>query len=111
MAVFTFEQQNEIRQHVAEEADRRFRRYVDIAQRYLAHLIQRRFFWDAPPAVRWAHYVMNPPVLPDGTPTPADETGAWDYAAIQDQLPWLFERFVRDWAAMAREGLKEEMNE
>ena len=106
MADFTFEQQQEIRARVAEKAQERFRRYVDIAERYLAHLIARRYFWDEPPAVRYAHFIMYPPLLPDGTPTPAGETGEWDYAGMAAEMPWLYERFLKDWAEMTREGLK-----
>ena len=98
MADFTFEQQQEIRARVAEKAQERFRRYVDIAERYLAHLIARRYFWDEPPAVRFAHFIM--------TPTPAGETGEWDYAGMAAEMPWLYERFLKDWAEMTREGLK-----
>ena len=106
MADFTFEEMQEIRAHVAEKAQEKFRRYVDIAERYLAHLIARRYFWDEPPAVRFAHYIMSPPLLPDGTPTPAGETGEWDYAGLAAEMPWLYERFLADWAGMVREGIR-----
>ena len=49
---------------------------------------------------------MYPPLLPDGTPTPAGETGEWDYAGMAAEMPWLYERFLKDWAEMTREGLR-----
>jgi len=106
MADFTFTEMQEIRQTVAEEAQARFQRYVEIAQRYLAHLMARRYIWDEPPAVRRAHFIMHPPLLPDGTPTPGGEANEWDYAGLAAEMPWLFERFARDWAELTREGLK-----
>lgn len=108
---FTYEQQQEIRARVAEKAQVRFQRYVDIAHRYLAHLIERKLVEEELPAVRFAHYVMYPPVLPDGMPTPPGETGEWDYPGLAAEMPWLYERFVKDWGELTGEGLKNAANE
>lgn len=108
MAVFTFEQRQEIRAHVEERMREKFRRYVEISQRYLSHLIQRRYLFDEPPAVRWAQYIMAPPQLPDGTISPPGPNGEWDYPALAAEMPWLYDKILRDWLGLLNEGLRNE---